>query len=203
MSRIAEVLTACRARGRAALVPYLTAGDPSLDLTPALVRAAVDAGADLIELGVPFSDPMADGPVLQRSAGRALGGRHVAAARARDGRPSCDAIARHADRALRVLQSLLPLRRRGAGARCRRSWRRRHPVRRPADRRGGRAARRGPGGGARPDRAAGADHAPGARAPHRAHRQRLPLLRLGPGGDGGPDGAAAGAAGPRAERSAR
>jgi len=72
VSRIAQVLTACRARGRAAFIPYLTAGDPSLDLTPALVRAAVDAGADLIELGVPFSDPMADGPVLQRSAGRAL-----------------------------------------------------------------------------------------------------------------------------------
>jgi len=74
VSRIADVLATCRARGRAALVPYLTAGDPSLAITPALVRAAVDAGADLIELGVPFSDPMADGPVLQRSAGRALAG---------------------------------------------------------------------------------------------------------------------------------
>jgi tryptophan synthase alpha chain len=72
VSRIAEVLAACRARGRTALVAYLTAGDPSLDLTPALVRAAVDAGADLVELGVPFSDPMADGPVLQRSAVRAV-----------------------------------------------------------------------------------------------------------------------------------
>lgn len=72
MSRIARVLAACRSQGRAALIPYLTAGDPSLDVTPALVRAAVGAGADLIELGVPFSDPMADGPVLQRSAGRAL-----------------------------------------------------------------------------------------------------------------------------------
>jgi tryptophan synthase alpha chain len=74
VSRIARVLTACRARGRAALVPYLTAGDPSLEVTPSLVRAAVGAGADLIELGVPFSDPMADGPVLQRSAARALVG---------------------------------------------------------------------------------------------------------------------------------
>ena len=55
-------------------MPYLTAGDPSLVLTPALVRAAVDAGADLIELGVPFSDPMADGPVLQRAAARAIAG---------------------------------------------------------------------------------------------------------------------------------
>jgi len=72
MSRIAEVLAAARSQGRAALIPYLTAGDPSLAVTPALVRAVVDAGADLIELGVPFSDPMADGPVLQRSSGRAL-----------------------------------------------------------------------------------------------------------------------------------
>jgi tryptophan synthase alpha chain len=72
VSRIAEVLAACRARGQTALVAYLTAGDPSLDLTPTLVRAAVDAGADLVELGVPFSDPMADGPVLQRSAARAV-----------------------------------------------------------------------------------------------------------------------------------
>jgi len=72
VSRIAEVLTACRGRGRTALCAYLTAGDPSLDLTPSLVRAAVDAGADLVELGVPFSDPMADGPVLQRSAARAV-----------------------------------------------------------------------------------------------------------------------------------
>jgi tryptophan synthase alpha chain len=60
------------AAGRAALVPYLTAGDPNLDVTLDAVRAAVDAGADGIELGVPFSDPMADGPVLQRSAMRAL-----------------------------------------------------------------------------------------------------------------------------------
>jgi tryptophan synthase alpha chain len=72
VSRIAPVLAARRAQGQAALIPYLTAGDPSLALTPALVRAAVEGGADLIELGVPFSDPMADGPVLQRSAGRAL-----------------------------------------------------------------------------------------------------------------------------------
>src|SRR5262249_15191305 len=72
MSRVAEVLAACKARGRAALVPYITAGDPSLAVTPALVRAAVETGADMIELGVPFSDPMADGPVLQRSAARAV-----------------------------------------------------------------------------------------------------------------------------------
>ncbi len=74
MSRIASTLAACRARGQAALIPYLTAGDPDLEVTRRLVRAAVAAGADLIELGVPFSDPMADGPVLQRSALRALAG---------------------------------------------------------------------------------------------------------------------------------
>jgi tryptophan synthase alpha chain len=72
VSRIAAAFAAARARGRAALIPYLTAGDPDLEATARLVRAMVDAGADAIELGMPFSDPMADGPVLQRSAARAL-----------------------------------------------------------------------------------------------------------------------------------
>jgi tryptophan synthase alpha chain len=54
------------------LVIYLTAGDPSLDATRAIAIAAIDAGADVIELGVPFSDPMADGPVIQRASERAL-----------------------------------------------------------------------------------------------------------------------------------
>ncbi len=72
MSRIAAVLAACRQRGQAALVPYLTAGDPDLDATRQFLRGFAASGADLIELGVPFSDPMADGPVLQRSAARAL-----------------------------------------------------------------------------------------------------------------------------------
>jgi tryptophan synthase alpha chain len=58
--------------GRAALVAYLTAGDPSPEKTPALVSALERGGADLIELGVPFSDPIADGPVIQRAADRAL-----------------------------------------------------------------------------------------------------------------------------------
>ena len=74
MSRIAETFTQLRARGRPALIPYLTVGDPDLATTREAVLAAVEAGADLIELGVPFSDPMADGPVLQRAAGRALAG---------------------------------------------------------------------------------------------------------------------------------
>jgi len=72
MSRIAPVFGALRARGEAALVPYFTAGDPDMRTTRDLVRAAVAEGADAIELGIPFSDPMADGPVLQRAAGRAL-----------------------------------------------------------------------------------------------------------------------------------
>jgi len=72
MSRIREAFAALRSRGEAALVPYFTVGDPDLGTTRELVRAAVAEGADAIELGVPFSDPMADGPVLQRSAARAL-----------------------------------------------------------------------------------------------------------------------------------
>jgi len=72
VSRIAGTFAALGARGQVALVPYFTAGDPDLPTTRDLVRAAVAEGADVIELGVPFSDPMADGPVLQRSAARAL-----------------------------------------------------------------------------------------------------------------------------------
>jgi len=72
MSRIATMFAALRAGREAALVPYFTAGDPDLPTTRALVAAAVAEGADAIELGVPFSDPMADGPILQRAAARAL-----------------------------------------------------------------------------------------------------------------------------------
>src|SRR5438105_3258930 len=57
---------------RKALIPYITAGDPHPSLTVALLRGLVEAGADILELGVPFSDPMADGPVIQRSGERAL-----------------------------------------------------------------------------------------------------------------------------------
>ena len=72
MSRLAQRLHETRTRGQAALVPFLTAGDPDLGVTRQLVCAAVEGGADVIELGVPFSDPMADGPVLQRAAARAI-----------------------------------------------------------------------------------------------------------------------------------
>lgn len=61
-----------REEGRPALIAYLTAGDPSLERTPSLVAALERGGADLIELGVPFSDPVADGPVIQRASERAL-----------------------------------------------------------------------------------------------------------------------------------
>ena len=72
MSRIAAVLQALRARGRKALIPYVTAGDPYPDATVEIMHAMARAGADVIELGVPFSDPMADGPVIQKAGERAL-----------------------------------------------------------------------------------------------------------------------------------
>jgi tryptophan synthase alpha chain len=72
MSRIAATFARLREQGRKALIPYVTAGDPYADVTPELMLALADAGADVIELGVPFSDPMADGPVIQKAAERAL-----------------------------------------------------------------------------------------------------------------------------------
>jgi tryptophan synthase alpha chain len=72
MSRIASVFEALKAQRRKALIPYVTAGDPYPDATVELMLAMAQAGADIIELGVPFSDPMADGPVIQRAAERAL-----------------------------------------------------------------------------------------------------------------------------------
>lgn len=65
-------LTQLQAKGKTALIPYITAGDPDLDTTRQLLFALTEAGADVIELGVPFSDPIADGPVIQRAAERAL-----------------------------------------------------------------------------------------------------------------------------------
>jgi len=72
MSRIAARFASLKTRKRTALIPYITAGDPHPALTVPLMRALVEAGADIVELGVPFSDPMADGPVIQRSGERAL-----------------------------------------------------------------------------------------------------------------------------------
>jgi tryptophan synthase alpha chain len=71
-NRIDTTFAALGQDGRKALIPFITYGDPFADLTPELMWAMADAGADVIELGVPFSDPMADGPVIQRAAERAL-----------------------------------------------------------------------------------------------------------------------------------
>ncbi len=72
MSRITRVLADLQARKRKALIPFVTAGFPYADITPELMHGLVDGGADVIELGVPFSDPSADGPVIQRASDRAL-----------------------------------------------------------------------------------------------------------------------------------
>jgi tryptophan synthase alpha chain len=72
MSRIQACFEALHKAKRKALIPYITAGDPHPSLTVPLMTALVEAGADILELGVPFSDPMADGPVIQRAGDRAL-----------------------------------------------------------------------------------------------------------------------------------
>jgi len=72
MTRVGRLFDCLKRDGRKGLIAYLTAGDPSPARTPALVEALVRGGADLIELGVPFSDPIADGPVIQRAGERAL-----------------------------------------------------------------------------------------------------------------------------------
>jgi tryptophan synthase alpha chain len=72
MGRIGERFAMLRARGERALVPFVTAGDPDLAATHSLVLALARAGADLVEIGVPFSDPLGDGPVIQRANERAL-----------------------------------------------------------------------------------------------------------------------------------
>jgi tryptophan synthase alpha chain len=71
-NRIDVAFAKLQAEGRKALIPFIHCGDPFKDLTPELMWGMADAGADVIELGVPFSDPMADGPVIQRAAERAL-----------------------------------------------------------------------------------------------------------------------------------
>ena len=72
MSKIAAVFAALKAQGKKGLIPFVTAGDPHPNMTVDVMHALVKGGADIIELGVPFSDPMADGPVIQRSSERAL-----------------------------------------------------------------------------------------------------------------------------------
>jgi len=72
MGRLEERFRMLRSRGERALIPFITAGDPDLETTERLVHAIAEAGADAIEIGVPFSDPMAEGPTIQRSSERAL-----------------------------------------------------------------------------------------------------------------------------------
>jgi tryptophan synthase alpha chain len=72
MSRIQATFQRLQAEGRKALIPFITAGDPEPGMTLPLMQALVEGGADIIELGVPFSDPMADGPTIQRASERAL-----------------------------------------------------------------------------------------------------------------------------------
>lgn len=72
MGRLSEAVKALRLRGEKIFVPYLTSGDPSLELTRKLWHALDRAGADIIEIGIPFSDPLADGPTIQRASQRAL-----------------------------------------------------------------------------------------------------------------------------------
>jgi tryptophan synthase alpha chain len=72
LSRTSIKLAELQKQGRKALIPYITAGFPYADITPEVMHAMVDSGADIIELGIPFSDPMADGPVIQKAGERAL-----------------------------------------------------------------------------------------------------------------------------------
>ena len=71
-TRISKRFAELRASGELGIIAYITAGDPSLDATHRFVLALAEAGADVIELGVPFSDPLADGPTIQRASERAL-----------------------------------------------------------------------------------------------------------------------------------
>nr|WP_314540234.1 tryptophan synthase subunit alpha [uncultured Massilia sp.] len=72
MSRIAQTFDALKEQGKTGLVTFITAGDPGPELTVSLLHALVEGGADVLELGIPFSDPMAEGPVIQRACERAL-----------------------------------------------------------------------------------------------------------------------------------
>ncbi|HWC62706.1 MAG TPA: tryptophan synthase subunit alpha, partial [Rhizomicrobium sp.] len=72
MSRLADTFARLKKEGRAAFVPFITAGDPDMDTSFAILSKLPEAGADVIELGMPFSDPMADGPAVQASSMRAL-----------------------------------------------------------------------------------------------------------------------------------
>ena len=99
-----DVRSAARSDDRKGLVTYVTAGDPDLARSAGVIRALARGGADVIEVGVPFSDPIADGPAIQRASERALAAGGDLAADARPGRPSPRGGAR-ADRAVHVRES--------------------------------------------------------------------------------------------------
>jgi tryptophan synthase alpha chain len=81
MNRIRAMFEQCKARNEAALIGFVSAGDPDIDTSRALIFSMLDAGLDLLELGIPFSDPTADGPAIQLASQRALkAGMHVRAA---------------------------------------------------------------------------------------------------------------------------
>ena len=69
---VTAAMASCKAAGRTAFIPFLVAGDPSLSATVSAIKALDSVGADVIELGVPYSDPLADGPTIQAAATRAL-----------------------------------------------------------------------------------------------------------------------------------
>jgi tryptophan synthase alpha chain len=111
LSRIADTFARCREEGRAALVTFVTAGDPTPQATPAILDALVAGGADVIELGMPFTDPMADGPAIQLANIRSLGA----------GTKTADILtivrdfrARHSDVPLVLMGYANPMVRRGA-----------------------------------------------------------------------------------------
>lgn len=114
-TRISRLFERLRAQGRPALIGYLTAGDPCLERTPCLVAALERGGVDLIELGVPFSDPIADGPVIQRASERAL----LAGASLRKILGVAAEIRRHSDVPLLLFSYLNPVLRYGIEAAAR------------------------------------------------------------------------------------
>ena len=88
MSAIDALFRQLRSAGRKALMPFVTAGDPDLDFTAEVIRRLAARGCSLFELGIPYSDPVADGPVIQASYTRALGSQDQAGRHSGDGRPS-------------------------------------------------------------------------------------------------------------------
>ena len=111
MTRIASAFAAARAEGRAALVAFVTGGDPSPEVSAAVLDALVEGGADVIELGLPFTDPMADGPIIQRANLRALG---AGTTTARVFTLATDFRQRHPDTPLVLMGYANPMLRRGA-----------------------------------------------------------------------------------------